>query len=76
MMAERWAKVREMNYQGYPAKWAKFHKAAGPIRNQEMVDTQPDLVVAFLLPGSKGTADAIKRAQKAGIEVRIVEGVV
>lgn len=70
--AEEWAKNKQMNYQGYPAKWTRYNKAAGPIRNQEMVDTAPDYVIAFLRPGSTGTADAIKRAEKAGITVKII----
>lgn len=40
--------------------------AAGPIRNQQMLDDgKPDLVVAF--PGGKGTADMVRRARVAGI---------
>jgi hypothetical protein len=57
----------------YPANWRKYPKAAGCIRNQQMLDEgQPDLVVAF--PGGNGTADMVKRAKKAGIEVIEVEG--
>ena len=56
----------------YPADWAKFGKSAGPIRNQQMLDEgKPDLVVAF--PGGNGTADMVRRAKKAGIEVMIIE---
>ena len=49
-----------------PADWTKHGKAAGPIRNQKMLDECPDLVVAF--PGGKGTADMVRRAMKAGID--------
>jgi hypothetical protein len=35
--------------------------AAGPIRNQRMLDWGPDLVVAFA--GGKGTADMVRRAR-------------
>lgn len=44
--------------------------AAGPRRNQKMLDLGADLVVAF--PGGTGTADMVHRAQKAGVEVRRV----
>lgn len=57
----------------YPANWAQFGKAAGPRRNQEMLDKgKPDLVCAFHddLKNSKGTKDMIRRARQAGIEVR------
>jgi hypothetical protein len=44
-------------------------KAAGPIRNQRMIDEgKPDLVIAF--PGGRGTADMVSRAKKAGIPVQ------
>ena len=51
----------------HPANWEKHGKAAGPIRNQEMLDSGVDLVIVF--PGGKGTADMRKRALKAGVVV-------
>src|SRR5437868_12732432 len=42
----------------YKAKWKKYGKAAGPIRNQKMLDDEkPDVVIAFHsnLKHSKGT---------------------
>lgn len=52
----------------YPADWKKHGKAAGFIRNQQMLDEgKPDLVIAF--PGGAGTGDMIRRARKAGVEV-------
>lgn len=51
--------------------WKDHGKAAGPIRNQLMLDDfKPDLVVAF--PGGKGTADMVKKAQDAGVTVILV----
>ncbi len=42
---------------------------AGFKRNQKMLDEgKPELVLAF--PGGTGTADMVKRAKNAGIEVR------
>lgn len=53
------------------ADWVKHGDAAGPIRNQLMLDRhQPDLVIAF--PGGKGTADMVRRAKKARVPVREV----
>lgn len=54
----------------YPAQWDRFGRgSAGPIRNRRMIDQgKPDLVIAF--PGGKGTADMVRRAEKAGIPVR------
>lgn len=56
----------------YMADWEKYPKAAGPIRNQQMLDeAKPNIVIAF--PGGKGTANMIRRARKAGVEIREVE---
>jgi hypothetical protein len=52
----------------FPADWKAHGRKAGPIRNQRMIDEgKPDLVVAF--PGGRGTADMVKRAKAAGLEV-------
>lgn len=53
--------------EAHPADWVKHGKAAGPIRNQEMLDSGVDLLLAF--PGGKGTADMISRCRKAGVPV-------
>ena len=53
----------------HPANWAKYGKAAGPIRNQEMLDSGVDLLIAF--PGGRGTQDMVSRAQRAGVEVKL-----
>lgn len=61
--------------EGYPADWDKYHKAAGPIRNQQMLDEgKPDLVIAFHddLAKSKGTKDMVTRAKKAGVPVWVI----
>ena len=51
-----------------PADWRTHGKAAGPIRNQRMIDDfRPDLVLAF--PGGRGTADMVARAEAAKIKV-------
>ena len=55
--------------------WEKFGKAAGAIRNQEMLDFgKPNLVVAFHndISSSKGTANMVKIAKKAGIPTFVV----
>jgi hypothetical protein len=59
-----------MTVEVHPARWDIYGRGAGPIRNQEMVDSGSDICLAFLMPGSTGTADCVKRAEKAGIEVR------
>lgn len=53
--------------EAHPADWEEYGNAAGPIRNQAMLDTGVDLVVAF--PGGRGTADMTDRAKRAGVPV-------
>lgn len=58
----------------YPADWAKYGKAAGPIRNRQMLNEgKPDIVLAFHsnIAKSKGTKDMIKAARNAGILVAL-----
>lgn len=63
-----WATMHGIPNITVQADWEKHGKAAGPIRNQRMLDDyKPDLVLAF--PGGKGTDDMVKRAIKAGIIV-------
>ena len=54
----------------YPADWTRYGYAAGPIRNQQMLDEgRPSLVLAFHndFEHSKGTKDMIDKARKANI---------
>ena len=56
----------------FPANWAKHGKAAGPIRNRQMIkEGKPDVVIAFHhnLNESRGTKDMVMRARKAKIPV-------
>lgn len=74
-LAEEWAGSRGVMTEPHPADWKRFGRGAGVKRNQEMLNSQPDLVIAF--PGGRGTADMIARAEKAGIPVvRLQKGVV
>lgn len=58
----------------FPAEWDKYHKGAGPIRNEQMINEGlPTHVYAFHdhLDQSRGTKDMIERAESAGIPVTI-----
>lgn len=58
----------------YPADWDKHGKAAGPIRNTQMLkEGRPDLVIAFLGPNSRGTKNMIEQSTKANIPVIVKE---
>ena len=70
-LAKVWAKHMIQESHEYPANWKTYGKRAGSVRNQQMLDEgKPDLVVAF--QGGHGTADMVRRARKAGVEVLIV----
>ena len=48
--------------------WSAAGKAAGPQRNQMMLERgKPDMVLAA--PGGRGTADMVRRAREAGVTV-------
>lgn len=53
----------------HPADWSRHGKAAGPIRNQEMVDLGAVVCLSFPLKGSRGTVDCTTRATAAEIPV-------
>jgi hypothetical protein len=59
----------------FPANWGTYGKAAGVIRNQQMlVEGRPNLVLAFHndIESSKGTKDMVRRARKAGILTEVI----
>lgn len=76
-LAGRWAKSmgpeRGVQLLEFPAKWEEHGKAAGPIRNAQMlVEGDPDLVLAFherelFTDNTRGTSDMVKRAVKASV---------
>jgi hypothetical protein len=68
-IADLFARAFEYEVRPYPADWAQYHKAAGPIRNTQMLQEKPDLVLAFHddLSASKGTKNMVNQAVKAGI---------
>jgi hypothetical protein len=68
----------KMKVKRYPANWKKWGRAAGPLRNQEMLDDNLDicLVLAFHkdIDKSRGTKDMVRRASKIPIQVEIITG--
>ena len=74
-MAGEWARENGVPVAEYPAQWARHGKAAGPIRNQQMLDEEhPEVVLAFAvdLTNSAGTRDMIRRAGDYSLPVLIV----
>ena len=75
-IAEAYAKEHELILTVLPADWKHYGRAAGPIRNQEMLQyalCANPLVIAFWDGKSKGTANMISQARKAGVKVVIIE---
>ena len=66
-----WAEERGVEVLAYPADWRRYGRGAGPKRNQQMLEENPDLVVAF--PGGSGTRNMVEIAEKAGVTVIVVE---
>lgn len=61
-----WAESKNIPVTKFPANW-NLGKAAGFIRNQQMLDQNPDIVIAF--PGGNGTKHTVETAKKMGIRV-------
>jgi hypothetical protein len=65
---------------GYKANWNKHGKAAGPIRNQQMIDVEHTveepigLCLAFhdCIKSSRGTKDMMKRAKRLKIPTELI----
>jgi hypothetical protein len=67
-LAGRGAELCRVPIEAFPADWEKHSRAGGPIRNARMLaEGKPDLEVAF--PGGRGTANMVKQARAAGLEV-------
>jgi hypothetical protein len=66
---------RDEKTRGFPAEWDKYKRAAGPIRNSEMLKVgKPELVIAFhnSILTSKGTKNMINQAIRAKIKTILV----
>lgn len=77
-LAEGWARNRgDVCILVYPVTeedWRRGGLAAGPMRNQRMLDeSEPELVVAFA--GGSGTADMVRRARCRGVPIVYPDGI-
>lgn len=75
-LAREWAEAHGVTIEAYAANWKEFGRAAGPIRNKQMlVEGQPDIVYAFTnkpLSESRGTRNMVTQARKAGIRTVVI----
>jgi hypothetical protein len=71
-IARDWAMSRQRPLLIFPAHWDRYGRAAGPMRNKQMLEKgKPDIVLAYHndLEHSKGTRNMVDQASKAGLEV-------
>jgi hypothetical protein len=66
-LARVWALNNRIVCETYKANWQRDGKAAGPIRNELMLSTGINLVVAF--PGGRGTNHMVSIAQRDSVSV-------
>ena len=71
-MGDQYAKEKGLLLEVYPAEWKKYGKAAGPIRNKQMVE-KADIVIAFVCERAKGTKNLIAQAKKLDKKVFVKE---
>lgn len=66
--AREWAYKENISQDTFQADWENHGSFAGPMRNTRMlIEAEPDVVIAFA--GGRGTADMVRKARKAGVEV-------
>ena len=78
-MAESWAKGREVDYHGMPARWtgqtrdrSRLDRGAGHARNRRMLLLYPGaLVLAFPWGKASGTRGCIRMARELGHPVTV-----
>ncbi len=71
-LAKRYATENKLQYTEFPADWEKYGKAAGPLRNTQIVEYS-DFVIAFPQGKSPGTRDTIAKAEKEGKLIMVYE---
>jgi hypothetical protein len=72
-LGERFAEEYNIPCEIYPADWDKYGKAAGLIRNAQMLkEGKVGLVLAFLAPESRGTKNMIEQSIKVKKPVKVV----
>lgn len=69
--ADFWCRQLGIPVREFKAQWKLFGRKAGPIRNRQMLDEAPDLVIAFQKDSSTGTQDTIDEARRRGIPVEV-----
>jgi hypothetical protein len=72
-LCRSYAGIKGLKTQTIPAEWRKYGKRAGYIRNKTLIDSSPDIVLAFRRNMSAGTTMTIKLAMEAHIPILILD---
>lgn len=70
-IGRQWALDNNVPVKEFPADWNKYGRAAGHIRNSQMVK-EADALIAVWDGKSRGTKDTIDKAETKGIPVFIL----
>lgn len=70
-LAVRWCKENGITYHIFRAEWDEYGKAAGPIRNKEMITHGGEALIAIWDGESKGTKGMLALARKHGLPVHV-----
>ena len=60
---EKWAEQNNIPVVRFPAAWSTFGRAAGPLRNGQMLDYIGGAGLLITFPGGRGTDNIRKQAQ-------------
>lgn len=72
-LAASYAEGLGFEVEDYPADWKRNGRRAGILRNLDMLEAKPDLVIAFWDGKSRGTNHTISEARKRGIPVEVIQ---
>lgn len=68
LRGEEWAEKNGIPIKYFPANWAEHGRAAGPLRNRDMV-AYAEALIAIWDGVSRGTEDCIAEARRRGLKV-------
>lgn len=80
LIAQALCEWMDIPFEPYPADWGQLGNRAGPVRNQQMVDSGVEAVYAFKagfcrsLQGG-GSEDMVRRALDVGVPAMVIEEV-